>query len=38
MVGEAQYVEGVLQGVVAVDPVCMERVFTRADWDEPRLF
>ena len=34
----AQYMERVLHGVVGVDPVCMEGVFSRADWDKPRLF
>ena len=36
--GQAQYVEAVFQGVVGVDPVCMEGVFARVDWDKPRLF
>ena len=36
--GQAQYVEGVLQGVVWVDPMCMEGVFESVDWDKPRLF
>ena len=31
MEGQAQYVEGVLQGAVGVDPVCMEGVFAKAD-------
>ena len=33
VVGRAQYVEGVLQGVVGVDPVCIwrEHLFARAD-------
>ena len=34
----AQYVEEVLQHVVGVNPVCVEEVFARADWDKPRLF
>ena len=38
VVGKAQYVEGVLQGAVGVDPVCMEGAFARADWDKPSLF
>ena len=37
VVGQAQYVEEVLQGVVGVDPVCIGE-FARVDWDEPRLF
>ena len=36
--GQAQFVDRVLQGVVRVDPVCMEGVFARVDWDKPRLF
>ena len=35
---QVQYVLGVLQGVVEVDPVCMEGVFARAEWDKHRLF
>ena len=35
---QAQYVEEILQGVVGVNPVCMEGVFARAEWDKPRLF
>ena len=31
MVGQARYVERVLQGIVGVDPVCMEGIFARAD-------
>ena len=38
MVEQAQYVEGVLQSVVGVDPVCMEGVIAKVDWDKPRLF
>ena len=34
MEGQAQHVEGVLQGIVRVDPVCMEGVFARAEWDQ----
>ena len=29
---------GVLQGVVGVDPVCVEGVLARADWDKSNLF
>ena len=37
VVGQAQFVEGALLGVVAVDPVCVEGVFARVDWDKLRL-
>ena len=36
--GQAQYLQWVLQGVVGVDPVCIEVEFASADWDKPRLF
>ena len=38
VVGQAQYVEGVLQCVVGVDQVCMVGLSARADWDKLRLF
>ena len=36
-VGQAQYVEGVLNGVGGIDPVLLEGALARADWDKPRL-
>ena len=33
-----QYVERVLQGVIGVDPVCMEGGFAQVDWDKSSLF
>ena len=29
---------GVLQGVVGVNPMCIERGFCKGGWDKPRLF
>ena len=31
MVGQAQYVEGMLQSIVGVYPVCVEGMFARTD-------
>ena len=38
MVRQAQCMEGMFQGVVRVDSVCMEGVFARVDWDKSMLF
>ena len=35
---KAQYLEGVLQDVVALAEVCMEGVFVGEAWDKARLF